>query len=234
MLSKCKSAVFYAFLIAVASIGVFGGMKVGANESNLESADEVGQANVLPYFVKYGILVGSYADVFGAQLSGQLSPKDSALLENLAATNPDWEANENVRYHAELVELCSNRAGKDVVDLAAEYDAIAASSNQRRASRYREAMDSLSAEGRARVDQFVEVKIVANTSVSSPDISTLPFATTNPEAFQHLVDNECHRILYGSYLPEYEAALEEDAELAKARMEKALRDRIKQFKEETR
>lgn len=205
-------------LIGVLSV-LLGGTAVSANEDST-GENSRSQSEELPYFVKYGAFVGTFSDVFGAQLASQLSANDHGILSYLAETNADWELTESVKYNAELVDFCSARAGKAAVSLAKQYDGIAARSNERRAARYRKAIDSLSTQGKALVEQFVEEKIAAQIRMSVP--SVVPLATSDPDEFNFSLDNACQRILYGEYSPEHKAALEKGAEETRVKLEQKL------------
>ena len=179
----------------------------------------------LPYYVKYGVLVGAYADVFGAQIEPQLSPDDRARLSNLANTNAEWEISENARYEAEIADYCASLGGKSDRLLATEYDQIAARSNERRAQRYKRAIDSLSASGKQIVDDFVEQKISAHTRFSAPTSASLNDAELEDLVF--VIKNECHKVMTGEYTSEYEAAKERARMDAERDLQKKLARRTK-------
>lgn len=161
----------------------------------------------VPYFMKYGLFFRKYEPGFRYAIVRDLSSRDDAILASTSANQKNWEVYEQNRYKSDFLKICANRQGKDAITLARETDRAANESNNRRAAQYRDALDSLSENGRKLVEEFVEAKITPG--IRSAIGSNEEFAVADPDGFSGWIEVSCHRVLTGVYPDEVQQAFDQ-------------------------
>ena len=163
--------------------------------------DETWVPQETPYHVKLRMLVSMYG-VFRHELAQQLSPQDDAILSTIAAENDAWVAEENARYHRELLNLCSKRSELEPAALYEEDQRLDLEAAARHEKRYLEAVGLLSSAGQEHVKTFIEKNLSSGTSYTRPPHDF------DPDLFMQSFEIKCYIAINGEPPPEVKRMLE--------------------------
>lgn len=159
----------------------------------------------IPDHVKYRVFVSMY-NIYLDELVQKLSPRDHTILDTLQVGTEHWQTAESVRYGSEFLDLCRKSSNIDAVTFAREYERIAAESNNRGADRTRQALDSLSNNGRQAVDRFIEERITP--ALSFPVKNSVDDALEDPEDTMFNLEIICYMQINGELPPEAQRTME--------------------------
>jgi len=196
------------------------GVSAGNDEKILSGSDRkvidgsIEPEKISDYF-KYGSLIRGYGRARD-DLHNKLSFEDGEILRKMAAEDPIEQAAISEWYKQARTHLCANRRNMNPVEIAKQWSQIALEWRLRNEARYRRGIETLSAEGRQIVENYIATKIVPGIKVGAPEDS-VKFAREHPEAFMEAVESECYFAENGEFPPdekrrydEFEEALKEE------------------------
>lgn len=196
-------------------VGLLGATTVSAsNDNKVLSGSErrvidgsLEPEKIYDYF-KYGSLIRGYELRVRGHLADRLSFEDQEVLSKLAVQDPIEQAAVSEGYKQARTHLCANRGNMTPVEIARQWSQLALDWRLKNEARYRRGIESLSAEGRQIVEDYVATEIVPGIRMAVPGDS-VEFAREHPEEFMEAVESECYFAENGRFPPDEERLYEE-------------------------
>lgn len=158
-------------------------------------------------YFKYGSLIRDYGRARD-DLHNKLSFEDEEILRKMAHQDPIEQTAVSEWYKQARTHLCANRGNVTPVEIARQWSQLALEWRLKNEARYRRGIESLSAEGRQIVEDYVATRIVPGIKVGVSEDS-VEFARKHPEAFMEAVESECYFAENGRFHPDEERLYEE-------------------------
>lgn len=204
-------------------VGLFGATTVSAsNNDKVLSGSErrVIDGSIEPEkiydYLKYGSLIRGYELRVRGNLGDKLSFEDQEVLRKMAVQDPIEQAAISEEYKQARAHLCANRGNMTPVEIAKQWSRIALEWRLKNEARYRKGMQSLSAEGRQVVEDYIATEMVPRIKMGAPEDS-VELAREDPEGFMEAVEIECYFAENGQLPPDIERQYDELFETLKAK-----------------